>query len=60
MTQRQIDLWLTPESEAELMRRQCLKRRLVPEDMARIALFLASDDSGAMTAQAYIADGGWV
>ena len=34
MTQRQIDLWLTPESEAELMKRQCIKRRLVPEDVA--------------------------
>ena len=29
MTQRQIDLWLTPEGEKELMQRQCLKRKLV-------------------------------
>jgi NAD(P)-dependent dehydrogenase (short-subunit alcohol dehydrogenase family) len=60
MTQRQIDLWLTPESEAELMRRQCVKRRLVPEDVAKMALFLASDDAGAITAQSYLVDGGWV
>jgi D-xylose 1-dehydrogenase len=60
MTQRQLDLWLTPEGEEELMRRQCLKRKLYPDDMARIVLFLASDDSGAMTNQSYIADGGWV
>ena len=60
MTQRQIDLWLTPEGEEELMRRQCLKRKLHPDDMARIVLFLAADDSGAMTNQSYIADGGWV
>jgi D-xylose 1-dehydrogenase len=60
MTQRQIDLWLTPEGEEELMRRQCLKRKLYPDDMARIVLFLAADDSGAMTNQSYIADGGWV
>ena len=59
MTQRQIDLWLTPESEAELMRRQCVKRRLVPEDIARFALFLGSDDSAAMSAQTYLVDGGW-
>ncbi len=60
MTQRQIDLWLNPESEAELMRRQCIKRRLVPEDVAPMALFLASDDAGAITAQSYLVDGGWV
>ena len=60
MTQRQIDLWLTPESEAELMRRQCLKRKLVPDDIARMAMFLASDQSSACTNQHYIVDGGWV
>ncbi|MFM8981169.1 MAG: SDR family NAD(P)-dependent oxidoreductase [Planctomycetia bacterium] len=60
MTQRQVELWLTPESEAELLRQQCLKRRLLPEDMAGPALFLASDLSAAMTAQTLIVDGGWV
>ncbi|MGF1593888.1 MAG: SDR family NAD(P)-dependent oxidoreductase [Kiloniellaceae bacterium] len=60
MTQRQIDLWLTPESEAELMQRQCLKRKLVPADIARAVLFFAADDSGGCTNQSYIVDGGWV
>ena len=60
MTQRQIDLWLTPEGEAELMKRQCLKRKLTPDDIAHVALFLASDEAGAITAQNYIVDGGWV
>lgn len=60
MTERQIKLWLTPEGEEELMKRQCLKRKLVPEDMARVVLFFAADDSGACTNQNYIADGGWV
>jgi D-xylose 1-dehydrogenase len=60
MTQRQIDLWLTPEGEAELMQRQCLKRKLAPDDIARVVLFFAADDSGACTNQNYIADGGWV
>jgi NAD(P)-dependent dehydrogenase (short-subunit alcohol dehydrogenase family) len=59
MTQRQIELWLTPEGEAELMKRQCVKRRLVPDDIARFALFLGSDDSTAMSAQTYLVDGGW-
>jgi D-xylose 1-dehydrogenase len=60
MTERQISLWLTPEGEQELMARQCLKRKLEPDDIARIVLFFAADDSGAMTNQTYIADGGWV
>jgi NAD(P)-dependent dehydrogenase (short-subunit alcohol dehydrogenase family) len=60
MTERQVSLWLTPEGEAELMHRQCLKRKLYPDDMARIVLFLAADDSSAMTNQTYVADGGWV
>lgn len=60
MTQRQIDLWLDAEGEAELMRRQCIKRKLVPDDIARVALFLASDEASAITAQSYIVDGGWV
>ncbi len=60
MTERQKTMWLTPESEAELLKRQCLKRQLQPAEMARIVLFLASDDSSAMTNQTYIADGGWV
>jgi NAD(P)-dependent dehydrogenase (short-subunit alcohol dehydrogenase family) len=60
MTERQIALWLTPEGEQELLRRQCLKRKLKPEDVARMVLFLASDDSDACTSQAFIVDGGWV
>ena len=59
MTERQIRLWLTPEGEAEMLRRQCLKRKLVPEDVARMILFLAADDSAGCTAQNYIVDAGW-
>jgi NAD(P)-dependent dehydrogenase (short-subunit alcohol dehydrogenase family) len=59
MTERQLKLWLTPESEAELLRRQCLKRKLVPADIARAVLFFAADDSAACTAQSYVVDGGW-
>ena len=60
MTERQIKLWLTPEGEKELMQRQCLKRKLEPADVARLTLFLASEDSNAMTNQTYICDGGWI
>ena len=60
MTQRQQDLWLTPAGEAEIMQRQCLKRKLMPDDIARAVLFFAANDSGACTNQNYIVDGGWV
>ncbi len=60
MTERQVSLWLNDESEAELMERQCLKRKLYPDDIARVVLFFAADDSGACTNQNYIADGGLV
>jgi D-xylose 1-dehydrogenase len=58
MTQRQIDLWLTPEAEADLMKAQCLKEKVYPLDVARMALFLASDDSRLITAQNFVVDGG--
>ncbi|MDG2354405.1 MAG: SDR family NAD(P)-dependent oxidoreductase [Paracoccaceae bacterium] len=60
MTERQISMWLTPESEKELMQRQCIKRKLVPEDIAKFVLFMASDEAGACSNQTYIVDGGWL
>ncbi len=60
MTERQIALWLTPEGEQELMQRQCLKRRLLPDEIARATLFFASEEASACTAQHYVIDGGWV
>ena len=60
MTERQIEKWLTPEGEAELMRRQCLKRKLVPDEIAKFVVFLASDEASACTSQHYVVDGGWV
>ena len=60
MTDRQKELWLTPEKEAEMIRRQCLKRKLEPDEIAKIVLFFSSDDSGICTNQNFIADGGWV
>ena len=58
MTQRQIDLWLTPEAEAQLMQAQCLKEKVYPPDIARMALWLAADDSRLVTAQNFVIDGG--
>lgn len=59
-TERQKRLWYTPEYKAEIHARQALKRDILPEDVARLVLFLAADDSGGITSQSYIVDGGWV
>lgn len=58
MTQRQIDKWLTPEAEAELMKAQVLKEKVYPPDIARMVLFLAADDSRLISAQNFVVDGG--
>ncbi|WP_426434669.1 SDR family NAD(P)-dependent oxidoreductase [Bradyrhizobium genosp. P] len=60
MTQRQIEKWLTPAGVEELMHRQCLKRKLVPDEIAKFTVFLASDEASACTSQHYVVDGGWV
>ncbi|HVJ51851.1 MAG TPA: SDR family oxidoreductase [Aliidongia sp.] len=59
MTERQIELWLTPESEAQLMKDQCIPEKLYPADIARMALWLVADDSRLVTAQNFVVDGGW-
>jgi NAD(P)-dependent dehydrogenase (short-subunit alcohol dehydrogenase family) len=58
MTQRQIDKWLTPEAEADLMKAQVLKEKVYPPDIARMVLFLAADDSRLISAQNFVVDGG--
>lgn len=60
MTQKQRDLWVTPEALAEHLRRQCLPDPLQPADIAGGVLFLASTASRAMTGQALVIDGGVV
>jgi NAD(P)-dependent dehydrogenase (short-subunit alcohol dehydrogenase family) len=41
------------------MEDQCLKRRLYPDDMARVILFYASDEASSITNQNVTADAGW-
>lgn len=57
-TPRQLK-WYTPEGEAEIVNAQCLPGRLVPEDVAAFALFLASDDARLVTGHEYFVDAGW-
>lgn len=58
ITERQKRLWLTDESIAAMIDRQCLKRTLDGTDLVGPCLFLASDASAAMTSQTLVIDGG--
>lgn len=59
MTERQIKLWLNAEGEAAIKRNQCLPDKLQACDVARMVLFLASDDGAMCTAQEFKVDAGW-
>jgi len=60
LTERQRKLWFTEAYKTEILSRQALKRMLLPEEVARLVLFLAAEDSSAITNQSYVIDGGWV
>ena len=60
LTQKQKDLWVTPEGLAAHLDRQCLKDTLAPVDVLGGVLFLASTTSKMMTGQAMVIDGGVV
>jgi NAD(P)-dependent dehydrogenase (short-subunit alcohol dehydrogenase family) len=57
-TPRQMK-WYTPEGEAEILAQQCLKARILPEHVAALVLFLASDDAALCTGHPYWIDAGW-
>ena len=58
VTERQLRLWYTEEQADQMVERQILKRRLLPDEVARTALFLASDDSRMITKQCIVVDAG--
>ena len=60
MTEKQLTDWVTPEAEQSIARNQCLPDKLYPDDVARLLLWLAADDSRSCTAQRWIVDGGWM
>ena len=57
-TERQIKHWLTPKYKKKILDKQALKRQLNPEDVARLVLFLSSDQSSGCTKQSFVVDGG--
>ncbi|MGV3490053.1 MAG: SDR family NAD(P)-dependent oxidoreductase [Devosia sp.] len=59
LTERQLTLWATPEALESLKVNQPLAGNLYPPDIARMALFLAADDSKMISGQDFVVDGGW-
>ena len=60
LTDKQKEMWVTPEALEAHLARQCLKDTLAPEDIVGATLFLASESSKMMTGQAMVVDGGVV
>ena len=58
VTERQLALWLTQEAEADWMKQVALQKRIQPQDVAALAIFLASDDAAMITGQNHVIDGG--
>jgi D-xylose 1-dehydrogenase len=58
MTERQKTLWATPEALDRHRARQCLPDLIEPVYLARMVLFLASDDAAMCTANNYMVEAG--
>jgi NAD(P)-dependent dehydrogenase (short-subunit alcohol dehydrogenase family) len=58
MTERQKELWVTPEKLERHQARQCLPDLIEPVYVARMVLFLASDDAAMCTANNYMVEAG--
>lgn len=59
ITQRQLDLWIKPGGLEQIEAQQALSGHVKPDDCARMALFLAADDSAMITGQQFLVDAGW-
>ena len=59
MTERQLTHWVDAATEKLIDAGQALAGRVYPDDVARMALFLASEDSAMISAQQFLVDGGW-
>lgn len=59
MTERQLTHWVDATAERVIDESQALGGRVYPDDIARMVLFLAADDSAMISAQDFVVDGGW-
>jgi NAD(P)-dependent dehydrogenase (short-subunit alcohol dehydrogenase family) len=58
-TPRQEMLWTGPEEGKRIMDNQLLKQRVEVQDVAALALFLASNNARGCTGREYWVDAGW-
>ena len=59
-TERQSKLWLNPKFKKEILKNQALKKQLLPEDVSRMVLYLASEVSSGSTKQNFTVDAGLI
>lgn len=59
LTERQLALWLDEQTLQQIVDAQALASHVYPDDVARMALFLAAEDSAMISAQQFLVDGGW-
>lgn len=60
MTERQLTHWIDDDAKQLIAQNQCLPDSVMPEDIARMATWLASDDSRMCTNQTFVVDGRWI
>jgi len=59
MTERQLEQFVTPQVKKMLKKEQCIPQLIQPDEIANVAMFLASELSQAMTGQEILVDRGW-
>lgn len=59
LTERQLALWLDQAALKQIADSQALAGHVYPDDVARMALFLAAEDSAMISAQQFLVDAGW-
>ena len=60
MTERQLKEYVSPAVKRQIREAQCIPDLIQTDEVADVALFLASDVSRAMTGQQFVVDRGWV